>query len=57
MPEKPPSAKHILVVEDSVTQAERLRLILEDKGLEVVVAENGKDALYAMAAFCVKYTR
>jgi DNA-binding response OmpR family regulator len=35
----------ILVVEDSPTQAEKLRHILEEKGFHVSVADNGKEAL------------
>ena len=35
----------ILVVEDSLTQAERLRYILEMEGYQVSVAHNGKEAL------------
>jgi CheY-like chemotaxis protein len=35
----------ILVVEDSPTQAERLRYILEMEGYQVTVARNGKEAL------------
>ena len=36
---------HILVVEDSPTQAERLRLVLEERGFAVTVARDGVDAL------------
>ena len=35
----------ILIVEDSATQAERLRAVLEEEGYEVVVAYNGESAL------------
>lgn len=38
---------YILIAEDSVTQAQRLRHILEQKGYEVVVASNGRMALDA----------
>ncbi|HZT09075.1 MAG TPA: response regulator [Chloroflexota bacterium] len=37
--------ERILVVEDSQTQAELVRLVLEDEGYQVVVAENGRVAL------------
>ncbi|OPX62968.1 MULTISPECIES: hybrid sensor histidine kinase/response regulator [unclassified Methanoregula] len=40
----------ILVVEDSRTQAESLRYILEKKGHTVTVAANGRDALGQIAA-------
>jgi len=36
---------HILVVEDSLTQAEKLRFILEKDGYEVSVAKDGLEAL------------
>ncbi|MCK9375377.1 MAG: response regulator [Syntrophobacterales bacterium] len=42
-------SKAILVVEDSATQAERLRLILEQQGYRVAAARNGREALSAMA--------
>ncbi|MBN1483235.1 MAG: response regulator [Chloroflexia bacterium] len=35
----------ILIVEDSPTQALRLRLVLEKMGLAVVVAQNGQEGL------------
>jgi len=37
--------RKILVAEDSRTQAERLRLLLEDAGYQVDVAPNGRDGL------------
>jgi two-component system cell cycle sensor histidine kinase/response regulator CckA len=40
-------ARRILVVEDSPTQAERLRLLLEDQGYQVEVARNGREGLAA----------
>src|SRR5512136_2334263 len=40
----------ILVVEDSRTQAESLRYILEKKGYTVVLATNGRDALDQIGA-------
>jgi CheY-like chemotaxis protein len=39
----------ILVVEDSLTQAESLRLVLEAEGFEVLVAWDGQSALEALA--------
>jgi len=42
--------RRILVVEDSPTQAERLRLVLEDAGYRVDVAANGEDGLKKAAA-------
>ncbi len=41
------AAVEILVVEDSATQAEQLRLLLESHGYSVVVAGNGRQALAA----------
>jgi len=35
----------ILIVEDSPTQAEKLRYILEEKGYQIKVAKNGRQAL------------
>jgi signal transduction histidine kinase len=43
------SAPHILVVEDSATQARLLRLILEDEGFTVEVAGDGQAALTQLA--------
>ncbi|MFA3781698.1 ATP-binding protein [Melioribacteraceae bacterium 4301-Me] len=37
--------QHILIVEDSLTQAEQLRYILEKRGYKVTVAVDGKKAL------------
>ena len=37
----------ILVVEDSPTQAEKLRYLLEERGYEVAVAGNGREGLIA----------
>ena len=39
----------ILVVEDSPTQAERLKYILEVEGYQVTVARNGKEALSSLS--------
>ena len=44
------SAPHILVVEDSATQARLLRLILEDEGFTVDVVGDGPAALARLAA-------
>jgi signal transduction histidine kinase len=44
------SAPHVLVVEDSPTQARLLRLILEDEGFAVEVAGDGPSALARLAA-------
>ncbi len=41
------SGEHILIVEDSRTQAEQLKHTLEDRGYHVAVAANGKEALAA----------
>ncbi len=35
----------ILIVEDSLTQAEQLKYLLEESGYRVTVAANGKQAL------------
>lgn len=40
----------ILIVEDSRTQAEYLRHILEQEGYRVILADNGRDALEQIAA-------
>jgi CheY-like chemotaxis protein len=37
--------QRILVVEDSPTQAQRMRLLLEGEGYEVEMAANGKEGL------------
>lgn len=47
-PQKKPSRK-ILVVEDSRTQAEYLRHILENEGFRVTLVENGREALEQIA--------
>jgi CheY-like chemotaxis protein len=39
----------VLVVEDSRTQAEEIRLLLEESGFEVTLAGDGQDALAALA--------
>lgn len=44
------SPPEILIVEDSPTQAERLRYILRREGYSVVVAANGKEALARIQA-------
>lgn len=43
------SCLSILIIEDSLTQAERLRFILESNGYEVRAAQNGKEALAMLA--------
>jgi CheY-like chemotaxis protein len=43
-------AHKILVVEDSPTQAERVRLLLEGEGYEVVLARNGREGLQRVQA-------
>ncbi|MEJ0000262.1 MAG: response regulator [Verrucomicrobiota bacterium] len=45
----PRSPLKILVAEDSPTQAERLRFILEDHGFQVITTRNGREALEALA--------
>ncbi len=42
------SGVNILIVEDSPTQADELRHLLEEHGYSVVVASNGREALAAM---------
>jgi PAS domain S-box-containing protein len=42
--------RRILVAEDSPTQAERIRLLLEEEGYEVRLARNGREALAAVFA-------
>ncbi len=42
---EPKAATRVLVVEDSVTQAEALRALLADAGYEVAVAASGEDGL------------
>jgi DNA-binding response OmpR family regulator len=42
-PGRPP--RRVLVVEDSLTQAQKLRFALEDTGVEVEVARSGEAAL------------
>ena len=37
--------RKILVAEDSPTQAEHLRLLLEREGYQVILAANGKEGL------------
>ena len=45
---------HILVVEDSLTQAEKLKFILEKDGYRVSTAEDGVEALEKIKKFeCV----
>jgi len=43
-------ARRILVVEDSPTQAERLRLLLEEGGYQVELAGNGREGLVKIRA-------
>lgn len=40
----------IVIAEDSPTQAEQLRFLLEDKGYTVILTKNGKEALAAVKA-------
>jgi CheY-like chemotaxis protein/anti-sigma regulatory factor (Ser/Thr protein kinase) len=40
---------HVLIVEDSRTQALQIRFLLEDAGFEVTVAGNGREALSVLA--------
>jgi len=42
---EPQKDRPILVVEDSPTQAEQLRHLLEESGYSVAVASNGHEAL------------
>jgi DNA-binding response OmpR family regulator len=51
MEQTPKKPVKILVVEDSRTQAEYLRHILETAGYRVLLAENGKEALENVATF------
>ncbi|MBN1527501.1 MAG: response regulator [Thermoleophilaceae bacterium] len=44
------AATKVLVVEDSPTQLEQLRFLLEDSGFSVVVARNGREGLAAARA-------
>src|SRR5579859_1843524 len=44
-PQRSNPMARILVVEDSPTQAEQIRLMLEDEGFEVATAANGQEAL------------
>jgi PAS domain S-box-containing protein len=43
--------KRILIVEDSATQAERLQLMLEDRGHQTTIAHNGSEALARLSDF------
>ncbi len=47
-----PSPDEILIVEDSATQAERLRYILEKHNYRFAVARNGREALARIATQC-----
>jgi DNA-binding response OmpR family regulator len=42
---EPVSRKRILVVEDSPTQAQHMRMLLEQEGVEVVLADDGRMGL------------
>ncbi len=42
-----PATLEILIAEDSPTQAEKLRYLLEEHGYSVVATSNGKQALAA----------
>ncbi len=44
------TAVHILVVEDSATQAELLQHVLEQRGYRLSAARNGREALAALRA-------
>ena len=46
---EPQKDRPILVVEDSPTQAEQLRHLLEESGYSVAVASNGHEALIKVA--------
>jgi CheY-like chemotaxis protein len=43
-----PTPRRILIVEDSPTQAEAVRSLLDDAGYDVSVARSGSDALHAL---------
>ena len=43
---------HILVVEDSRTQAQKIQLLLEDAGFAVTLAGQGREAIAALRAPC-----
>jgi DNA-binding response OmpR family regulator len=45
MMSEPVSRKRILVVEDSPTQAQHMRMLLEQEGVEVVLADDGRMGL------------
>jgi CheY-like chemotaxis protein len=45
----PPNAPRVLVVEDSRTQAEEIRLLLEESGFAVTLVGDGQDALDSLA--------
>ena len=45
-----PDSNHVLVVDDSATQREQLRMLLHSEGYEVVVASDGNEALRLVAA-------
>jgi signal transduction histidine kinase len=51
--ETTPKAVKILVVEDSPTQLEQLRFLLEEAGFSVVAATNGREALAAAKATAI----
>ncbi len=44
--------KTILVVEDSATQADAIRIVLEENGLSVICATNGLSGLKVAQAIC-----
>ena len=50
MPDRPIEGTRVLVVEDSPTEAERLRFLLEKCGCSVVTAVNGREGLEAFLA-------
>ena len=53
-PETTQKAVKILVVEDSPTQLEALRFLLEESGYSVVAATNGKEGLAAAKANAIE---
>ncbi|MCR6657486.1 MAG: response regulator [Opitutus sp.] len=50
LPQLPARHDQILIVEDSATQAERLKFILENNHYHLTTARNGKEALACIAA-------
>jgi len=52
LPSRSTTPDEILIVEDSPTQAERLRYLLEKNNYRLVVARNGREALTQIAVRC-----